>query len=245
MKGQRYLMVRYFFIFFILTRLWAGFFPVFSQTGEDALPGNGADWVVPGGMSLSDQLLLAQALVPDIHAKLRVIEELKIRARAGGVSPADRNAVRILQYLAEEGILTPPGGRRIASRNFPEARRASCEVLGYIGGKEAKDILISVLKTDNEPMVLSEAVFALGKIETAPDKELVDILASLIEKKILISWDNNFAYALLAAVEKLTDTPAGIHDETLFRGLIRMLDAPLAPQVKIKTRRLIEKMKGF
>jgi hypothetical protein len=245
MNGQWYLMVRYFFICVIFGRFLTGLFPAFSQTAEGVFSGNDADWVTPGKMSVSDQLLLAQALVPDIHMKLRIIEELKIRARTGSVSPSDKNVIHILRYLAEEGVLTPPNRRGPGSRNFPDVRRASCEVLGYIGGKQAKDILINVLKTDNEPMVLSEAVFALGKIETEPDKELIDLLASLIEKKILISPDNNFAYALLATAEKLADTSAGIRDETLFRNLIRMLDIPLAPPVKIKTRRLIEKMIGF
>jgi hypothetical protein len=204
------------------------------------------DWLTPGRAAVRRELRYAQALAPDVRTKLTVIAEISDRAKAGGIAAEDKNTLGILRYLAEEGTRSMKQNQSFAAKSFPEARRASCEALGYIGGEGAREILIGVLQTDPEPMVLSEAAFALGKITTEPDEELLGVFRNLLETKVLVSGgDNNLAAALLAAIGKLADSEAGVRDEGLFRALMRVLDAPLTPAVRQKARQLIEKMKGF
>jgi hypothetical protein len=236
-----------------LSRVRACFFYIFiactgfSLAAQEA--GSGAmdeDWVRPGREVLRDEIRYARAFAPDMQTKLALIAEIRDKARQGGVSPEDKSALRVLRYLAGEGTLTLKRGTASASQGFPEARRASCEALGYIGGPSAREILFAVLEAEGEPMVLSEAVFALGRITEEADDELTAVFTALLEAKILIPrGDNNLAMALLHTLEKFADSKAGIHDEGLFRVLMRMLDEPLAPQVRRKARILIEKMKGF
>jgi HEAT repeat protein len=204
------------------------------------------DWLRPGRAAVQRELRYAQALAPDMRTKLTVIAEIRDRAMAGGIAAEDKNALGILRYLTEEGTRSRNQNQSFAAKSFPEARRASCEALGYIGGGTSREILISVLELDPEPMVLSEAVFALGKITTEPDEKILGAFRNLLETKVLVSGgDNNLAMALLSAIGKLADSETGVRDEELFRALMRILDTPLSPAVRQKARQLIEKMKGF
>ena len=214
---------------------------------EAQVPGNpDEDWVRPGREVLREEIRYAQALAPDIQTKLSVIAEIRERARAGGVSAEDKNVLRVLRYLAGEGTLTMKRNQILPAANFPEARRSSCETLGYIGGEASREILLSVLKTDTEPMVLSEAAVALGKITPTPDEEIISVFMNLLKTKVLAPGaDNNLAMALLGTLDKFAGSRAGLRDENLFRCLMRILDAPLMPVVRQKARALIEKMKGF
>jgi hypothetical protein len=203
-------------------------------------------WVRPGSEAAREELGYAQALAPDLAIKLGVINRIGNKARAGGVSPEDKSAMQILRYLAGEGTLILKPYQSFAAVSFPEARRASCEVLGYIGGEPSREILLGVLRAESEPMVLSEAVFSLGKITTEPDAEIIQAFTALLEKKVLVSGgDNNLALALLGSIDKLADSKDGIHDENLFRTLLRMLDTSLMQNVRQRAMLLIEKLKGF
>jgi HEAT repeat protein len=229
---------------FLCAAFW-GFAAAFSLAAQEADSGDmDKDWVRPNREALREEIFYARAFAPDMQTKLTVIAEIREKAQKGGVSPEDKSALRILRYLAGEGTLRR--SQAPAPQGFPEARRASCETLGYIGGPSAREILLAVLKTEGEPMVLSEAVFALGRITEEADEELAAVFTSLLETKVLVSGgDNNLAAALLHTLEKFADSKAGIRNEGLFRVLLRMLDEPLAPQVRRKARVLIEKMKGF
>ncbi|MCL1818618.1 MAG: HEAT repeat domain-containing protein, partial [Spirochaetaceae bacterium] len=174
------------------------------------------DWVLPQRELLRREIRYARALVPELHSKLGVIAELGDRARAGGLSPEDADALRILRYLAGEGTITLKRGPVAAARGFPEARRASCEVLGLVGGDAAREILLEVLKTEPQPMVLAEAAFALGKITPEPRDDITALFRYLLETKVLVPGaDNNLAMALLTTLDKFADSRAGIRDEDL------------------------------
>jgi hypothetical protein len=233
LKGQKFLA-----IFFVLCA--GAVFSPHAQTGPEE------DWVTPGRAAVQRELGYARALAPDIQTKLAVISEIREKARSGGVPADDQNTLRLLRYLAEEGTRNLAQNQRFAAKSFPEARRASCEVLGFVGGQTSREILLDVLKADPEPMVLSEAVFALGKITAEPDEEIILALRVLLKTKILVpGGDNNLAMALLGTIEKLVDSKTGLRDERLFGGLLLMLEAPLSQSVRQKTRRLIGKMTGF
>jgi hypothetical protein len=185
--------------------------------------------------------------MPDMRTKLAVIAEIRDEARAGGVSPEDKSVLGVLRYLALEGTHTlNRGNPSLTPQGFPEARRDSCETLGYIGGEVSREILLAVLRAEGEPMVLSQAAAALGRITAEPDDEITLVFTSLLETKVLApGGDNSLAAALLQTLEKFAASKTGIRDVRLFRTLMRIPDAPLAPSVRRRARSLIEKMKGF
>jgi HEAT repeat protein len=203
---------------------------------------NNPDWVVPGEMSRGDRLLLAQAITADPGMKIRVVEELAHRARAGVLSQNDINSLFILRHLAEEGVrtkvITAPG------RNFPEVRRAACEVLGLVGGARSAMILVSVLETEQEPMVLSEAVFALAKTGVPPEKNIIELLTRIIETRVLPRVDNNLAFACLLSIEKFGSLGTGIDDPSLFRAVIRIADGPFIGDVRRRALAVLDNLRG-
>jgi hypothetical protein len=202
--------------------------------------------VRPDREALRDNLRYTQALTPDLQTKMEVLGRMMDLARSGGVSAGDEGDMRVLRYLAGEGTLIRMPYRSFSEASFPDARRAACEVLGYIGGKLSREILFDVLGAETEPMVLSQAVVSLGKITGEPDTEVIRVFTLLLEGKVLAGGgDDRLAAALLGAIDKLADSKSGIHDEGLFRALIRVPDAPLAPTLRRRARLLIEKMKGF
>jgi HEAT repeat protein len=194
-------------------------------------------------MTQGDRLLFAQAQTSDPGMKLQVINDLAARARAGVLSPKDRTSLFILRYLAEEGVrskvITSPG------RNFPEVRRAACEILGMVGGPESASILISVLETETEPMVLSEAVFALGKTGVPPERDIMELLTRIIDNHVLPKGDNNLAFACLLSVEKFEQAGTGIDDPALFRALIKVAEAPFIGDVRRKAMAVLDRLRSI
>jgi hypothetical protein len=216
---------------------------VFSAQAQETETG---DWVRPNREAVREELRYARALTPDVQTKMDVLSRIINQAKSGGVSPEDKTTMMVLRYLAGEGTLAIKSNGSFSALDFPDARRAACEALGYIGGKSAREILLDVLKAETEPSVLSQAVFSLGTMNAEPDGELIRIFTALLERRVLApGGDNNLAAALLNVIDKLADSKTGIRDEQLFIALIRMLDAPLTRDVRNKTMLLIEKMKGF
>jgi hypothetical protein len=216
---------------------------VFPARGQEA---EGEDWVLPNRQAVRDQIRYGQALAPDLRTKMEVINRITDMARSGGVSAEDAGTLRVLRYLAGEGTLLRRANGGPSGGGFPEARRASCAALGYIGGKASREILLDVLAAETESLVLSQAVASLGKITDEPDDEVIRVFTLLLERKVLAGVGaDSLTDALLGAIGKLADSQSGIHDERLFRTLIRVLDAPLGPSLRRKTMLLLEKLKGF
>lgn len=217
---------------------------VFSLYAQEAA--SGEDWFVPGTLPVQDQLLYAQAALPELQSKLSVLDTLYGRARSGGISPADRNILFILRHIALESTKArSTAGKTPANRDFPEARRASCEVLGYIGGERSVQILLDVLRFDDEPMVLSDALSALAKTAFFIDSDIIEVLTRILEKKILVSHDAHLTYAFIFALDRLCAAPPGIRDERIFLGLLKFLDGPFPLIIKNRAKLIVEKLKNF
>ena len=106
-------------------------------------------------------------------------------------------------------------------------------------------ILVDVLRFDDEPMVLSEGLSALAKTASVIDGDIIEVLTRILEKKILVFKDANLAYAFVHAVDRLSYIPPGIKDEKIFLGLLKFLDGPFSPLIKNRAKLLVEKLKNF
>lgn len=241
---MRYFPPRVYAVF--LWIVFGGFAAALSLAAQETSGDTGEDWVRPDREVLRGEILSARASAPDMRTKLAVVAEIRDKARSGGVSPEDKSVLGVLRYLAGEGTLSFERGPASAPQGFPEVRRDSCETLGYIGGEAAREILLAVLRAEGEPMVLSQAVAALGRITGQPDEEIIAAFTLLLETRVLVPGaDNNLAMALIETLQKFAASKEGVHDVNLFRALMRIPDAPLAPSVRRRARILIEKMKGF
>jgi len=205
--------------------------------------GEEKDWIVPGTAAVRERLLFAQAVSPNRETKIRALREIGGSIEAGTLPPGDAESLAILSYLAQEGVKSETRGGSPAERDYPDVRRASCELLGKLGGEEATRTLLSVLESESEPMVLSEAVYAIARIGGRPDRKILRILTRLIEVHVLAKNDDNLAFTCLLAVEKLDTPERRIDDPDLYRAILRMLDAPLIGEVRRKALDVIDRLR--
>ena len=149
------------------------------------------------------QILKEKAFSNDRDMKLKALDDLEKQINEGSVNKDNREVEFILEYLSMEGIGRKVLENRRLTNYFPEVRRRACNLLGKIGGEQAKNALIAVLLNDNEPMVKSEAAYALGNIGLNDNNEVVKALLFALNQQDPTRVDNNFAYAIILSLEKI------------------------------------------
>lgn len=183
------------------------------------------------------QLIKNQALSNEWELKDLAIQNLRAMAADGRINDDNPGGFIILESLAKQE-------QPVNTRNFNLVRKDACNILGDIGGERSQRILIDVLMTDKETMVLSEAVYALGKIGKDKDGNVMNRLMWILHKENMKATpDNNFAFSTLLAVEKIAKSEDGIkHPETL-NILIEILEKNYLKDVKLKAIDVIYKMR--
>jgi HEAT repeat protein len=149
------------------------------------------------------QILRSQAASNDRESKLYALETVRSMYEAGDVQ-ASEQLFDVIERLATEGVANQvrQGGRVI--NNYPIVRKEAAALLGEIGGPGAQEVLLRVVREDPEPMVLAEAVYALGRIgPTNADVVANHIVFTLTRENARISPDNNLAMAALLSLEQL------------------------------------------
>lgn len=108
-----------------------------------------------------------------------------------------------LNDLASEGITSVVKENGRTMNNFPDVRMKACELLGKMGTTEAKDTLIAVMYSDNEPSVISSAVKSLGELGFNDNDEVVDMINWITRKFDIILPTSSLALEVLNSYEKL------------------------------------------
>lgn len=108
-----------------------------------------------------------------------------------------------LDSLAKEGITTVIRESNRTVNNFPDIRMKACELLGKAGTPEAKDTLIAVMYSDNEPSVIKEAVKSLGELGYNDNDEVVEMINWITRKFDIILPTSSLALEVLNTYEKL------------------------------------------
>ena len=173
---------------------------------------------------------------------LKTIEEMISEGRA---SENDQDLLTVLEYLSMEGNGVQVREAGLLINNFPEVRRRACESLGDLGGEIAKASLINVLLTEDEPMVLAEAAYALGTIGINDDNQVTQALSYSILGQNIMSPDNNYAFAVLLAFEKIAESNSGISDPSAIRALVRIQNGNYIKTVQRKAKSVIDKLRTY
>jgi len=108
-----------------------------------------------------------------------------------------------LDSLAKEGITTVIRESNRTVNNFPDIRMKACELLGKTGTPEAKDTLIAVMYSDNEPSVIGAAVKSLGELGYNDNDEVVEMINWITRKFDIILPTSSLALEVLNAYEKI------------------------------------------
>ncbi len=179
------------------------------------------------------------------ESKLEALSSIEDMIENGRASSNDQDLVSILDYLSLSGSGVQMRESGLLINNYPEVRRRACESLGKIGGEEAKASLINILLTEKEPMVLAEAAYGLGTIGLNKNNQVTQALSFSILGQNIMSPDNNYAFAVLLAFEKIAEANNGIEDPSAIRALIRIQNGNYIKTVQRKAKSVIDKLRAY
>ncbi|MCK4541862.1 MAG: HEAT repeat domain-containing protein [Spirochaetales bacterium] len=185
------------------------------------------------------RVLREQAITVDRDIKLLALQGIQEMIDEGKISSGDPEAHYILDYLSTEGIGTAVLENRRLINYFPEVRRKSCELLGRLGGERSVSSLIRVLADEDETMVLSEAVYALGEIGTNENNSTSQAISAAVIAQDTVRPDDNFAFAALLAFEKLAKKTGSLSDTSVFSAIIRIAQGNYIRPVRQKANELL------
>jgi HEAT repeat protein len=194
------------------------------------------------------QIRREQAYSDDRELKMLVLDELEAMIEKGEVDDPDK-VQPILEFLGMEGT-----ARRVKESNrlvnyFPEVRRRAANLLGRLGGEKAKNSLITILIVDEEPMVKAEAAYALGVIGLNDANETVKAIVYTLEKQDPTMPDNNLAYAVCLALEKIAERNNGFDDAIntaeAARALVRIAQGNYIRTVRRKAVDTLDVLKRY
>jgi hypothetical protein len=192
--------------------------------------------------SIEMRILNELARGTDRDTKMEALNSLEAMLDDGRIQEGDQEVHYILDSLSLEGTGTQyrEGGRLV--NNFPDVRRRAAELMGKMGGVNAKDSLINVLLADDEPMVKAEAAYALGELGYNENDQVSQALSWAILNDNILTPDNNFAFATLLAFEKIIDSNGELSDASVFRALVRISSGNYIRPVKQKAQEVIKKL---
>jgi len=147
-----------------------------------------------------------------------------------------------LEYLSLESTQNQVReGKRLVN-NFPGVRRQAAKYLGMVGTKEAKTALIKVITTDNEPMVIQEAIKSLGIIGMNDNDDAVNAIVWATERFHNSGAPNDIlAIATIDALEKFAQKDQRITQDAI-QLLMKISNGPYVPSVKEKARQALVKV---
>jgi len=150
-----------------------------------------------------------------------------------------------LELLSREGRRTVARESGRVVNNFPDVRRQAARYLGQIGTEEARDALLEICQFENEPMVLQEAIKALGDIGLNDNNETIANIAWVMRRFDNLNPDNLMAIATIDAFEKIARKNGGISSPDAIQTLIRISEGQYITPVKERARQLIAELRSF
>ncbi|MDR1627060.1 MAG: HEAT repeat domain-containing protein [Spirochaetia bacterium] len=149
----------------------------------------------------------------------------------------DENNSGAMMILEEMAKPIEQGGN---TRNFNIIRKDAVNILGSVGGKRSKQILMEVLTADRDSLVRAEAVHALGKVGIDEKGEVLTLIMDMLHKENVKPTPNdNLANAALLAIEKLAKSTGGLKAVDQLDPLNEMLHRNYNQAVKRKCLEVI------
>jgi len=141
--------------------------------------------------------------------KMIALNYIKEAIDNGNTNPEILNA---LEYLSLEGIQIVARENNRVVNNFPLIRRKAAEYLGIIKTEEARKALIAICKYETEPLVLQQAIKALGDIGTNENNESVTSIIIAARHFNITNPSELVALATIYAFENIAKNNGGISD---------------------------------
>jgi len=150
-----------------------------------------------------------------------------------------------LDFLSREGrrSVAMENGRVV--NNFPDVRRQSAKYLGQIGSEEARKTLLEICQFENEPMVLQEAIKALGDIGVNDNNDTLTTISWVFSRYNNLNPDNLMALATIDAIDKIARKYNGINSQEAVRTLRIITEGHYITPVKERAMQLISDLRKY
>ncbi len=191
------------------------------------------------------RIIREQAVTLDRDIKLLALKSIEEMIDDGKVSSGDPETHYVLDYLANEGIGHMVRENNRLVNNFPIVRKEACALLGELGGENSVNTLVLIMSNDNEPMVLSEAAYALGVIGLNEDNMVSSAIADAVLRQDALNPSDNFAYAALLAFQKIAVSNNGLRDPAAIRAVIAITQGNYIREVKTKANDVLNEMRKY
>lgn len=182
--------------------------------------------------------------------KMIALENLEKMISDGKIKQDDIQINNVLTSLSGEGtfIVVREGNRKI--NNYPDVRARAAKALGDLGGEKSKVTLIDITQKDNEPMVLSQAVYSLGLIGINDKNESLLAIAYVLEANSKRREpDDNLAVASLLAIEKIAAKNNGFAKEPdprpIFGAIVGVQAGNYSTNVRKWAATLMDKLRQY
>lgn len=147
----------------------------------------------------------SRAYENDRDSKMEAIDNIRMLIDNGTFDNETTEVVKILKDLGMEGTARIYMENGSATNYFTDVRIEAAKALGEIGGESAVNALVDILKVDDEPAVLAEAVKSLAENMEDDDIQTQLYIADTMHSQTAFRKDNRFASFYLDAVEKMYD----------------------------------------
>jgi HEAT repeat protein len=183
------------------------------------------------------------------ESKLLAISQINDLIDKGVNSKDEEQITVILRDLSAQGttIILREKGRLI--NYYVDVRREACRALGTVKSAEAKrkavKVLISVLYNDDDPIVKSNAAYALGNLGINENEESASALARALEIQDNLAPNDNFAYSSILAIKKIAETNNGMSEPAALRVLVRITQGNYNRSVKDKALEVLQLLRKY
>ncbi len=195
------------------------------------------------------QIINEEATADDRESKLRAVGRVIDSLKKGVSTDEEYTMTLLLGHLAGEGTTTIPRQRGKIINYFPEVRGQACSALQFVKSDKSKakavNILVGVLVNDIDPIVKSNAAYALGMIGVDEDGRIVKALAEAIEVQDAIAPNDNFAYVAAMAFGKIAKANDGIYEPGAYRALVRIAQGNYSRVVKDKALEILDELRQY
>ena len=152
--------------------------------------------------SVEDIVITELATSEELDNKLVALQYLEAAINDGRTSP---DMMVALDSLAGEGITTQARTNGRLVNNYPQVRAQACDLLAKVPTEESKTTLKKIALADNEPMVVTSAIRALGEVGLNDGDDVVDTINWVSQKNLYVNPTSSLALEIIIAYEKLVD----------------------------------------
>ena len=150
---------------------------------------------------IDTEIIMGLAEADDLDSKLVALQYIQEAINDGNTSAG---VIQALDQLAGEGVLSESRTNGRKMNNFPEVRRQACLLMAKVPTEHTKNQLINIMVADDEPMVLSAAVQSLGVINPENTDEVIEAIAFVNKRNMVLNPTSSLAFEVIEAFEKLS-----------------------------------------